>query len=135
MINVAQIFLLTLTVIMMIMDIVRHRQRKIGRRAFLLWLFLWTGASVVILFPNSTAVLAHRLGIGRGADLVLYISVVLILYLLFKVYVRMEKVDREITQIVRTLALRQAGLGHGEEAEGDRAFKPLDLKSSIKDHL
>ena len=134
MINIAQILLLLLVVLSMGLVILKYRQRKIGTLGFMLWLLLWIGAAVVIVFPNSTAVMARLLGIGRGTDLVLYISVILIVYLLFRVYVRLEQVDREMTQIVRALALRETGLGHGE-AEGERASNPLDRKSSIKDHI
>ncbi len=55
--------------------------------------------------------LAHLLGIGRGADMVMYLGLILIFYLLFKVYVRLEQMDREITQIVRAVTLWEAGLG------------------------
>lgn len=115
MINLAQVLLLTLAILVMILVILRYRQRRIGALPFFLWLLLWIGAAIVILFPNSTMVVARLLGIGRGADLVLYLGVILILYLLFRMFVRLEYLDREITQIVRTLALREADLIDREE--------------------
>lgn len=107
MIIVAQLFLLFLVVLVISLVVLRYRQRKIGTLGFLLWLVLWITAAVVIMFPDSTMVVARLSGIGRGTDLVLYLSVILILYLLFKVYVRLEQVDREITQIIRAFALRE----------------------------
>ncbi len=128
MIIIAQIFLLFLVSLAIGLVIQKYRQRKIGAFGFLLWLMLWIGAAGVILFPNSTMVPAHLLGIGRGADLVLYVSVILILYLIFRIYVRLEKVDREITQIVRTVALREAGFGSSDHDQ-DKGTKPLDQPS------
>ena len=90
MIIIAQIFLLFLVALAVGFVIQKYRQRKIGAPGFLLWLMLWVGAAGVILFPNSTMVVARLFGIGRGADLVLYISVILILYLIFRIYVRLE---------------------------------------------
>jgi small membrane protein len=110
MISTAKIFLLSLVVLAIGFVVRRYGQRKIAAIPFLLWLFLWGGVALVILFPESAVVLAHLLGIGRGTDLALYLSVILILFLLFRVYVRLEQVDREITQIVRAVALREAGL-------------------------
>lgn len=107
MLTAAQVFLFTAAVLFMTIAILRYRQRRIGTLPFFLWLSLWIGAAVVILFPATTAVIARLVGIGRGADLVLYLSVILLLYLLFRVVVRLERMDREITQIVRTLALRE----------------------------
>ena len=105
MFTAAQVFLLTLTVLLMILVIRRYRQKRISTRSFFLWLPLWIAVGVVILFPDITMVFAQLLGIGRGADIVIYLSMILILYLLFKVGIRLERMDREITQIVRHLAL------------------------------
>jgi small membrane protein len=107
MIIFAQVFLLSLVVVATGHDILRYRQNKIDTRGFLLWLGLWFCAIVVIVFPNSTMVMARFFGIGRGTDFVIYTSIILILYFLFRIYVHLEKVDREITQIVRTMALRE----------------------------
>jgi len=111
MIIIAKILLLSLVALVFGLVIARYRERKIGAIAFLLWLTLWIGAAFVIAFPDSTLVAARLLGIGRGVDLVLYISVILILYLMFRFYVRLEQMDRDITKIVRAVALREAGLG------------------------
>jgi hypothetical protein len=110
MISPAQFVLLSLAVLIIGTVIRRYRQKRITTFAFLLWFILWSGAAIVILFPKTTVVVARLLGIGRGADLVLYLSVILILFLIFRVYVRLEQFDSEMTQIVRDLALREAGL-------------------------
>jgi hypothetical protein len=120
MISVAQLFLLSLAVLAMGVAVLWFRQRKIGGMAFLIWLFLWTGFAVVVLFPGTAVVLAHLLGISRGVDLALYLSVILIFFLLFRIYVRLEQVDRQITQIVRAVALREAGLEDPERPRGER---------------
>lgn len=118
--SVAQIFLLTLPVLGIIVVIVRYRQRRISTRSLLLWFPLWSVAAFVILFPDTTVEVAQLLGIGRGTDLVLYLSVIFIFYLLFRMIVRFERIDREITLIVRNLALRPPAdtLEGGEETDG-----------------
>ena len=125
MITFAQIFLLSLVILGMGLVILRYRQRKIGTVAFLLWLVLWTGAAAVIMFPMSTVILARILGIGRGADLVLYTSLIITLYLLFRLHVRLEQVNREVTQIVRALALREGTPRHSKD-DHQRASRPVD---------
>ncbi len=110
MMNMAQFIFLALMILAMVVVILRYRQRRIGAIGFLLWLLLWAAASVTVLFPGGTIAMAHFLGIGRGADLVMYLGLILIFYLLFRVYVRLEKIDREMTQLVRATALREADL-------------------------
>jgi hypothetical protein len=124
MISVAQLFLLSLGLLVMGAMVIRYRQRKIGMVVFLLWFFLWSGIEVVILFPKSAMEVAHLVGIGRGTDLALYLSVMLIFYLLFRMYMRLEQVNQEITQIVKVVALREAGLGEPERARSAMAGTP-----------
>ena len=119
---IAQVFLIFLGVWAIGMDILRYRQRKISAFSFILWLGLWTGAALIIIYPNSTAAVARFLGIGRGTDLVLYTSIITIMYLLFKVYVRLEQIDRHMSEIVRAYALREAGLGHSKKEQEDKIF-------------
>lgn len=124
MLTVAQILFFTLAVVALGLVIWRYRQKRIGLFSFLLWLPLWSGVVVVILFPNISVTIARVLGIGRGADLAMYLGIVLIFYLLFRVAVRLERMEREITQIVRHLALSNAGMNTA--ADGMNPSRPED---------
>jgi len=80
-----------------------------GRPSIVLgWTSLWTAAGIAIYEPESTTFLARAIGIQRGADLVLYCSVLAGLIGFFVVYLQMRRTDREITLLVRELALQQA---------------------------
>ncbi|MFZ5390886.1 MAG: DUF2304 family protein, partial [Patescibacteria group bacterium] len=41
---------------------------------------------------------------GRGSDLVVYLAVLILFYLVFKMVVRLEKIEQQLTMIVRSLA-------------------------------
>ena len=69
------------------------------------WFFFWGVAGVVAALPQTTDVIANLVGVGRGADLVIYTSLVALFYLVFGVYVKIEKTEREITRLVRKLAI------------------------------
>jgi small membrane protein len=84
-------------------NLVRLRVRL---RASLFWLLLWGTAGVAIANPNATTVVAHALGIMRGADLVFYCSVLFGFVAFFAVYVRIRRLNREVTLLVRSVALR-----------------------------
>ena len=125
---IAQIFLISLVVLVAAMVVKKYRERKIGGFAFLLWLVLWIGAAVVILFPQTTIVMAESLGIGRGVDLVLYVSIIFILYLLFRLYVKIEQVERGMTQVVRAIALRDAEMVNSNDKK-DRRSPPTNKET------
>lgn len=72
------------------------------------WLALWIAAAVAILRPSITVALAHVLGIGRGADLVFYCGILGMLLGFFVMFVRIRRLEGEITKLVRALAIRDA---------------------------
>lgn len=77
----------------------------VRKRIVALWLSIWTLGALVIIWPRSTFLVARWLGIGRGADLLLYVSVLLMLVGFFYVYGRFRRLDRQITLLVRRLAI------------------------------
>jgi hypothetical protein len=78
------------------------------RREGLLWVVVWVAAGVAIIRPNVTTVVARWLGIQRGADLILYCSVVVMMIGFLMIYVRLRHLRRELTLLVRQIAIRDA---------------------------
>lgn len=72
-----------------------------------LWLLFWTVVIVVALHPKTTDRLANILGVGRGVDTAIYLSLLLIFYLLFRSFAKIEDMDRQLTRVVRANALRE----------------------------
>jgi len=62
---------------------------------------------VVVILPQTASFLANLLGVGRGADLVIYLSILVLFYIVFRIFIRLDRLDREITKIVRELALQK----------------------------
>lgn len=86
----------------------KKREGLLGVKGMLFWLGFWLLAGVAVWLPNSTTALANLLGIGRGADLVLYVSLIIIFYVLFKLNVKIEGLNRGVTKIVRDKAITEA---------------------------
>lgn len=84
----------------------KWKRREMSVGMLVLLTVFWISVGVVVLLPQSTQVLASLFGVGRGADFVVYVAVVVMVYLLFRMYVRVERMEREITKLVREIALR-----------------------------
>lgn len=69
------------------------------------WLIFWILVVVVVFLPQTTQMLADVLGVGRGVDVVIYIALVALFFLVFKLFVKLESVEQEISQLVRKIAL------------------------------
>jgi len=85
----------------------RGRQNALSRTETFLWSALWIAGAVVTLLPEVTTFFASVIGVGRGADAVTYVSVAVLFYLTFRIFLRIDKLDREITELVRRDALRK----------------------------
>ncbi len=83
-------------------------RRRIAPRVGFAWGMLWIAAAVAIARPELTATVARALGIGRGTDLVLYVAILAMVFGFFAVYVRMRRIESDLTKIVRELAIRNA---------------------------
>ena len=84
-------------------------QVKSGRLSifsFLFWTSLFVLALVGLVFPELTTRLARLAGIGRGADVVIYISIILLFYLVFRLHILLEDVRHEIIEAIREIALK-----------------------------
>jgi len=79
---------------------------KIVYRLMALLLFLT--ATILVIFPDVTTVIAHALGVGRGADLVLYVSLVTGIDVALLLYLRIRDLEQRISRLVREVALRDA---------------------------
>lgn len=85
--------------------VAQYRKRKVSRYWFLLWNGLWALVIAVALYPRTADKVASVLGVERGADLALYVAVVLLAYLVFRLFVRQEETERSITKLVRRVAI------------------------------
>lgn len=94
-------------------------RRVIAPRVGFAWGLLWIAAAVAIAKPELTATIARALGIGRGTDLVLYFAILFMIFGFFAVYVRLRRIESEMTKVVRELAIRSADAGvDGEDGKG-----------------
>jgi len=99
--------LVTIFIIFILLKLFLQKQKsKISLVAFLVWFLLWLAVLIVFWLPDTTSYLAAWLGIGRGADLVVYVSILVIFYMVFKIFVRLNKIDEEITKVVRNDAIK-----------------------------
>ncbi len=75
--------------------------------ALIFWLTIWALALLSIFYPEETTKLARAAGIGRGVDVVVYVSIALLFYLVFRLHVYMENLRTQLSQLIREISLQE----------------------------
>jgi hypothetical protein len=81
-------------------------QMKAWQKIFAVLFFLVAIFSV--LLPDDLNTVAHFLGVGRGADLLLYLLTLAFIFLVFNLYVRDKQNQVRVVSLTRRIAIIDA---------------------------
>lgn len=88
-------------------------------RRLLMVLFV-IAAVLSVLFPQWLTWLAQLVGVGRGADLVMYALIVVFLAFVYTQYRRNNALQRQLTLLSRRIALLDASTRELSPPDGER---------------
>jgi hypothetical protein len=106
MLTTIQILLLAFVLFALSRVILRAREKIISPQAAIFWSLIWLAALAGTLMPQTTSSLASIFGVGRGVDVIVYISLALLFYITFRMFVMIEDLRHEITSLIRQIALK-----------------------------
>ncbi len=106
-----QILLIAGVIVIFLYYVFRLRSALID----LLVLFAFSGLAIFfILFPEYTNRIANKLQVGRGADLLFYICILFFLFIIMKLFSRIRRLEKTITELVREQAKSEVKMMEGE---------------------
>jgi hypothetical protein len=88
--------------------LLQYRQRNISFVQFLFWESIWLVLLVFGLFPDYFGFLSRWLGIERIVDAIVYLSIGLMFYLIYRLYIIIENLRKDMTKLVRSMATENA---------------------------
>ena len=103
-----QILLLAFILFAISRVFLRVKEKVLSTQTGFFWIVIWLAALVGVILPGTTTQLASYFGVGRGVDVIVYISLALLFYLVFRIYVMIEDLRHEITFLIRQLALQNS---------------------------
>lgn len=102
----SQIIFITI-ILFIIYKTIRSYQKKLITKYFLLiWLSFWSLIMFILFDQNVIAEMASILGIGRGVDLAVYSSIIVLFYLIYILLIKIQELEKKITILVRRDALK-----------------------------
>lgn len=109
-----QILLLTGIILLSLYFIFRLQRSVLD--ILLLVIMSCTGIFFIVV-PETTNKIAHAIGVGRGADLIFYLSILLFWFVCLKLYSKIRRMERMITEIIRTNAILNAKETKSQDGE------------------
>ena len=106
----SQLILSAIILLIILRTFVNYRLYRHNRYFYLLWLCLWT---LILYFTFNTELLtkiARQLGIGRGVDFAVYLAIIIIFYLIFLLFIKINKLSVQIAMIIKKISLFEAEL-------------------------
>ena len=107
-----QIFLVIFAGLAIARTIRQYNERHVSRYWLGLMLALWVAVAVVAVVPKWTDIVANAVGVGRGADLLVYIAIIVLVWSQYRLLVRQHTMSQELTALVRHQAIEQAKRDH-----------------------
>ncbi|AFL95542.1 hypothetical protein CL1_1343 [Thermococcus cleftensis] len=101
-----QYMAIAVVLVLMVYVLGRYGKKEFEWGDFLFWETILLGLLIVSIFPIEIAnEIKKLLGLGRGLDALFVIGIGLSYILIFKVYLAVDKTEREITELTRKVAM------------------------------
>ena len=72
------------------------------------WFIIWILVLVALYIPERFIQdVSQAFGIQRGMDFLIYISIIFLFYMVFRIYAKMDRIEQNLTQIVRNDAINK----------------------------
>ena len=86
--------------------ILRFYRKDLNWKELLFWSLVWLVMIILVYIPGKTNFLAKSLGMERGNDAMFFLAIVGLFYASYRLYVKSNETEKEITRLVRALALK-----------------------------
>ena len=76
--QVIQIIIIIFALFALSRAILRFKDNKLTKNEFVFWILIWGAVILISVIPSVISPLSSVFGIGRGMDLIVYISIIIL---------------------------------------------------------
>ena len=94
-----------ISVIAIVLFLIRYLTEKQSFTTTILWTVLWLFVILFSIFPEASGRFASLFGITRGLDFIIIVGFVVLLYVIFRLFSKLDKLQDDVNKIVMEIAL------------------------------
>ncbi|MBI1344475.1 MAG: DUF2304 family protein [Terrimonas sp.] len=98
---------IVLTVFILLIAVYMYRRLRTTIIDLLLILVFAVVGVFFVIFPDTTTEIAHFAGVNRGADMIFYLAILFLLFLVIKLYARLRRLEQHFTEWVRKKSIEE----------------------------
>jgi hypothetical protein len=97
-----------LVIVFFLLKLLKQWKKKtISLNEFVFWLLFWIFALLIVIFIKQVDKIVIGLGFSSSAiNLAFYIAVLFLFYLIFKMRLKIVKIEKNITDLARKISLK-----------------------------
>ena len=82
----------------------RFKGKTLNLPNLIFWSLVWFATLVFVFDPQISDAIAQLFGLQRGTDTIFFLAIILLFYLIFRLYVKLDMVDKDLTKLVIELS-------------------------------
>lgn len=97
--------------------VLRFKDRNMSLQSLFFWMLLWAAILIFVFNPKLSDEIAHLAGIQRGTDIAFFASSIILFYLVFRLYIKIDSLDKDLTKLATNLSKKM----HKEKTDKENA--------------
>jgi hypothetical protein len=102
----SQIIFGALVVFIIGKTIIGYRRGTVSWSFTMVWFVFWCSVLIVLFNQSLLVAAAQFFSIGRGVDVAVYLSIIVLFYCIYLLLVKVISLERKLTRLVRKQALQ-----------------------------
>ncbi|WP_458456947.1 DUF2304 family protein [Methanobrevibacter sp.] len=104
-----------ISIIAIVWFLFRYLKEKNSLITTVLWTIFWVLVSFFAIFPDFSNSFARLFGITRGLDFIIIIVFAVMVYTIFRLYNKIDRLEDDVNKIVKEVALNNEITLEGKE--------------------
>lgn len=106
--EIAQFFATLLAVLVVVKSWSDFRANRESWQMVIFWSIVWIVIALISFFPEITDIILNSSNASRsGIGTIMGMGLVFVTFILYRIYVKMERIERELTKLIKDIAIKE----------------------------